>query len=202
MNRLIITLLFSLFGSFTCGAHAQHSEPAMYQCDPLHSRLRVDLVAKQPQRLPPLQGSQAPVQLQFPEFALLDREEREKEGLSPLRGPSEIVQMTCGKLQIHLRSEALNGNPDGELGAVTFGSIEVLVAGRQLLDSTRLAVCETGFPRWSPCPDHYATSILLGFNARKASARATIVRRFVDESGKETRRQDELTDLRPKPRSR
>ncbi len=200
MNRR--TTITLLFGLFACSAHAQYSGPVMYQCDPLHSRLRMDLVIDKQQQLPLLRNGRIPRQLHFPDFAPIDREERERNGLSPLRGPSGTVQMSCGRLQIRLRSEALNGNPEGELGAITFGSVEVLVAGRQLLEPTHLAVCEIGFARWNPCPDHYATSILLGFNAREALAQATIVRSFIDDSGKEVSRKDDLKDLRHKPRNR
>lgn len=147
----------------------------------------------------PLVGSPAPVKLQRPDFEPIDGESRARKGLGPRRGPSEVVRMQCGDLEIRLRSVAFNDDPSGQDGAFSFGSVEILVESRLLLAKTHLAVCETDFPppqNAGRCPDDFASSILLAFDARAASAQATIVRTFSDGSSEPTSRTDELKDLR------
>ena len=139
----------------------------------------------------PLVGSPAPVKLQRPDFEPIDGESRARKGLGPRRGPSEVVRMQCGDLEIRLRSVAFNDDPSGQDGAFSFGSVEILVESRLLLAKTHLAVCETDFPppqNAGRCPDDFASSILLAFDARAASAQATIVRTFSDGSSEPTSR--------------
>lgn len=201
MHRIAFALLLPLLAF---EANAQYSnEPVLYQCDQARSRVRID-VALDGRSPPALSGSPAPVKLQWPGFEPIDGERRAEKGLGPLRGPSEVTLMRCGDLEIRLRSEAFNDDPDGQDGAFSFGSVEILAEGRILLARTHLAVCETDFPflqNTGRCPDDFASSILLAFDGRAGSAQATIVRSFSDGSSEPTSRTDELKDLRTAQRA-
>lgn len=201
MHRIVFALLLPVLAF---KANAQYSdEPVLYQCDQARSRVRID-IAIDGRSPPALSGSPAPVKLPWPGFEPIDGERRAEKGLGPRRGPSEVTPMQCGKLEIRLRSEAFNDDPNGQDGAFSFGSVEILVEGRLLLARTHLAVCETDFPS-SPspgrCPDDFASSILLAFDAQAGSAQATIVRSFFDGSSEATSRTDELKDLRAAQRA-
>ena len=111
-----------------------------------------------------------------------------------LRTGSRTSVHHCGRFKVRFRSGYVNPNPQGELGAIEFGVVEILMGKKVILPPTALERCDVALTRYKHfgiCPDAWATNISVKWNANTSKAQVTLVRSYFDEAYEETTRVDE-----------
>lgn len=166
-------------GAFvSTGALADYlDKPPLFHCDAAASHVAIWF---EPQDAPP---GVAGDELKVPPSASRGRM---TPGGSAYRAPGKTRVQRCGRLQLRLRAAFLNVNPEGELGAFEFPSLEVFDGPRRLLARTGLAICDLPPSRWEivgRCPADYAVAVDVAAATRDAPARVRLVRAHNAEDG-------------------
>lgn len=97
----------------------------------------------------------------FPEVPRLKRTGRWG---SQLRAESrKTVTRKCGVFKLVFQSGFLNHDPDGELGVVELGTVQVLRGSEVVLPRTAFGACDVHIGRYEvfgPCPARYARRVV------------------------------------------
>lgn len=112
----------------------------------------------------------------------------------PLRTGSRLEVHRCGLLTVRFRSGFLNSNPQGELGAIDFGVVEVVRGKKVIVSPTALESCEMAFSRYQyfgACPDAWAQNISVRWDESTGKAKVTLMRSYTDDAYERKIRLDE-----------
>jgi hypothetical protein len=102
------------------------------------------------------------------------------------RLPAKVKMLRCGALTLKLQMRALHHSPDGNMGLVTFPSVEISAFDRPLVGLTGIAECDMSESRYryfGACPGDYAKSVTVSMPRRDAVPTISIVRAYVEEWG-------------------
>ena len=113
----------------------------------------------------------------------------------PLRTGSRVRTMRCGRLTVRVVAGFLNPNVTGELGAVEFAAVTLLLGDRVVLPRTGLYQCTVGPGReeaYGRCPDRWARALAFAWDARARTGTIVVARTWNDSSFAEQARVDTI----------
>ena len=78
------------------------------------------------------------------------------------RTGSQFTTQECGRLSVKVSGGFLNGNPQGELGAIEYPIVQIFDGSTQIMAPTAIGTCESSNGRYGysvECPANWTTQI-------------------------------------------
>ena len=103
----------------------------------------------------------------------------------PLRTGSRTLTRRCGRLTLRFEGGFFNENVMGELGALEFPAVTVLVGGRVILPRTGFYECTAGPGReeaYGACPARWARAIGFTWSSASRNGRLIVARAWSDSA--------------------
>ena len=158
-NPRIILIVLALAPSIAFAQEAP--EYFLYVCDPKLSWVRLSVSNPQTESEFASQEKLRRVTERISFGELIEYTPEDDRG-NVYRKDSSALTRKCGAFTITIRGGFLNGNPNGELGAIEFPLVDIAFDGKQKLSPISLGECDSDLGRFShmtACPKDWATEV-------------------------------------------